>query len=104
MTREEFLKKIDEVSEYLTNNCQSLRYTCNSIKAAFMGEHSFSYNRSYSMCEAKNDYMDVFNSAFDEENDGFFGDSSEMENQNTRFLALCLFEQVALDEKLYERY
>lgn len=102
MTKDKFLEAVDKISNDLYRatkiyaesfiQYRSLRcgYLCNSIRINLNGYEEI--------------FLDIFQGGIDDKNIGMFGNTTVKVHQETRFIALCLFEQVCLDEKLYLKF
>jgi len=92
MKREEFIERINLCSDWIADN----GFICDSVM------HGFKFWQ-----KPQDDFKDLLTptkARYPYEYGVWFGDRYNFENQCDRFLALMLFKEIALTEKLYERY
>jgi hypothetical protein len=90
MTRSEFIEGINLCSDWIADN----GYTCDSIMYGF----KFWVHIQADFRKRFKPHDAVPCSGI------WFGDRYNFKNQCDRFFALMLFKEIALSEKLYERY
>lgn len=94
MEKAEFLNRIDEVGDQLSRGGRLLCIQL-ATRVSVLAREDFSlfFQPTREECDSLGGGSI-----------SWFGDSFDPNNQDVRFLALCLFEQIAIDEKLYLKY